>query len=232
MIHVVSGARSLLVLVVGLVLVSMIAVACASTQIEEFRGTTLTSLNFAPDFTLENQFGETTSLSDFDGHVVLLTFLYTNCPDVCPIVTSQLRDTYANLGASADDVKFVAVSVDPERDTVAAAHDYSERWDMLDHWSYLVGSEEQLKPIWSNYYLDPAIDAHEVSDNSPQSDAAQARLTRLGGVDGLPHHITDRYNVIHSTPIFLIDRDRAMRVVFTPPLDPDQIIHDIQLLLK
>ncbi len=51
---------------------------------------------------------------------------------------------------------FVAISVDPERDTVERVHEYTESWGMLDKWSFLVGAEETLRPIWKGYYLDPA----------------------------------------------------------------------------
>ena len=224
---------STVVSVTAVLIVGLIAVACSGgQQPHPFDGTTLTGGKIAPAFTLQNQFGETASLSDFAEDVVLLTFLYTNCPDVCPIVTSQLRDTYALLAEDGANVSFVAVSVDPDRDTVSAAHDFSDRWDMTDNWSFLVGSREELAPIWKNYFVDPAIDDRGSGNGETPSAAVEAQLTSRAAVNGPEHQIGDQYLVIHSTPIFLIDREGVMRVLFTQPLDPDDIVHDIRLLLQ
>ena len=51
------------------------------------------------------------------------------------------------------------------------------------------------------------------------------------GVDALHRHTATRYEIVHSAPVYLIDRDRLMRVLFTPPMDPHDIVHDIRLLL-
>ena len=50
------------------------------------------------------------------------------------------------LGEEAQEVGIIAVSVDPDRDSVQQAHDYSERWRMVDTWSFLVGEEADLQP--------------------------------------------------------------------------------------
>ena len=72
-----------------------LAAGCFSgaPEFDEFKGTPFTSERPAPDFTLTDQFGKPRSLlTDFDDRVTLLTFLYTECPDVCPIVANHLRD--------------------------------------------------------------------------------------------------------------------------------------------
>ena len=165
--------------------------------------------------------------------MVLLTFLYTNCPDICPVVTSQLRDAHEMLGSVADEVVFVAISVDPERDSVEAARAFSESWEMTDNWVFLVGDEEELSPIWKAYYLDPAINAQsrEDSDDGHAEDVS-TQTTQRGGVSALRQDIKNRYLVIHSTPVYLIDREGIMRVVSTPPLDIESLIHDIKLLVN
>ena len=103
----------------GACLLAAFLVGCASP--EPFIGTELTSGDAAAPFELRNQLGDRVTLSDHAGKVVLLTFLYTNCPDVCPITTRLLRDAHELLGDDADDVSIVAISVDPERDSVEAA---------------------------------------------------------------------------------------------------------------
>ena len=182
----------------------------------------------ASPFTLLNQFGEETSLSDFRGKVVLLTFLYTNCPDVCPITTNQLREAHDSLGETVNDIAIVAISVDPDRDTVAAAMDYSERWKMTDRWSYLVGTQSELAPTWKSYYMDPAslrpsahTEAGSAHDLSPDTGPRNA------GADAL---VRESYLVIHSAPIYLIDRDGVLRVVITHPFDTADLVDDARAL--
>ncbi len=57
----------------------------------------------APDFTLIDHRGQTVSLSDFRGKAVALTFIYTHCPDICPLVAENLRIAYELLPADVRD---------------------------------------------------------------------------------------------------------------------------------
>ena len=150
----------------------MVALLSACGEPETFKGTVLTSGASAPGFELINQFGGQVNSDDYLGSPVLLTFLYTSCPDVCPITAGQLRETLDLLGEEADRVRVAAISVDPERDTVEAAREFSDRWDMADAWDYLVGSREVLEPLWRAYYIDPAIEDHASSAGSRSSFSA------------------------------------------------------------
>ena len=213
---------------VAIVFVSALLTACASTPTEAFSGTVFNKVEPAFDFQLQDQFGNLVSLNDQRDKVVVLTFLYTNCPDVCPITTIQLRETFQELSDVEDEVEFMAVSVDPDRDTMSEAHDFLDKWGLVNDWSYLVGTEEQLEPIWKAYFVAPAID----HTNSVQtSDSAASPTQTTGVLDSLSQQITNTYLVIHSSPVFLIDRKGQRRVVFTSPLDPSNIVHDIRLLL-
>ena len=208
-----------------------LAVACSfapgSTPVD-FRGTTLTANEAAAPFTLTDQFGQSVSLSDFQGKVVLLTFLYTDCPDVCPITTNQLRETLEVLGDTVNDIAIVAISVDPDRDTVAAALDYSERWKMTDRWSYLVGTEPELAPVWKAYYMDPASLRPSSHDDGPAQESTHA-VNSTGAGDDVP--VRQSYLIIHSAPIFLIDQEGIARVVVTHPFDIVDLAHDVQALV-
>ncbi len=205
----------------------LLLTACGpSISEDDFNGTVLSNPDPAPDFRLANQFGQTVSLDDFEDRVVVLTFLYTNCPDVCPIVTAQLRDAQDSLGPDAEEVAFVAVSTDPERDSVSAAHEYLEKWGLVDRWQYLVGDRDRLEAVWKDYFIDPVVDPRDpLASGSPTPEAR-------GAMDTLGSEILERYLVIHSAPVFLIDRDGVRRVVFTPPLEPEELAEDVRLLLK
>ena len=115
--------------------------SCSSTPApDEFKGTVFSDEREAQDFRLTDQFGRTKSLrQDFAGRIVVLTFLYTACPDVCPIVANHLRDISTLLGDDSSQVAIVIISVDPEGDTVESVFDYSERWQMTNRWTYLTG---------------------------------------------------------------------------------------------
>ena len=190
-----------------------------------FKGTVLTSGDRAPAFELANQFGGQVSSDDYRGSPLLLTFLYTSCPDVCPITAGQLRETLDLLGDDADRVRVAAISVDPERDTVETALEFSDRWDMAEAWDFLVGGREVLEPLWRSYYIDPAIEDHASSAGSSHPSP------RTGATKTLRQSFAERYLVVHSNPVYLMDDEGVMRVVFTSPFDPDEIAHDVRLLL-
>lgn len=107
----------------------------------------------APDFRLTDQLGQQVALSQFKGKPVVLTFLYTNCPDACPLTAEKLHTTTQMLGTDAQHVGILAVSTDPDRDTIAAAQQFSKEHQMQNSWHYLVGTREVLTPIWSSYNI-------------------------------------------------------------------------------
>jgi len=107
----------------------------------------------APDFRLSDQFGKQVALSQFKGEPVILTFLYTHCPDVCPLTAEKLHSTMQMLNGDAQKVGIIAVTIDPARDNQAAALSFSKSHNMQDYWHYLTGPRNQLSPIWSNYHI-------------------------------------------------------------------------------
>ena len=76
-------------------------------------GADVTGRRPVPDFTLTDQLGHPQQLSKFKGRPLTLTFLYTNCPDVCPIIAANLHEAYKQLGSQAKDIGMLAVTVDP-----------------------------------------------------------------------------------------------------------------------
>ena len=113
----------------------------------------------APAFRLTDQFGKPVSLAQFRGKPVVLTFLYTHCPDVCPLIAEQLHSVMLDLGQDAQRVGVLAISVEPMRDTVAAALAFSKVHHMTNYWHFLVGTQAQLAPVWTAY----AIGAQQVT---------------------------------------------------------------------
>jgi len=106
----------------------------------------------APRFALRDQNGELVDLRAQRGRVVLLTFLYTHCKDICPLMASSLNAVLANLPADQRErVRAVAVSIDPRGDTFASVRRYAKDEHLLPQFHYLVGTRQDLEPVWSAY---------------------------------------------------------------------------------
>src|SRR5258708_5169350 len=103
-------------LVAGLFALGVIRIPSGQPQLT---GAIVTPPFAAPDFKLQDQFDQPVALSSFHGKVVVLTFLYTNCPDACPLITAKIHQAYDQLGKDTDKLAIVAVTVDPRHDTIA-----------------------------------------------------------------------------------------------------------------
>ena len=120
----------------------------------------------APDFTLtDGVSGRAITLSAQRGQVVALTFLYTTCPDVCPLTATQFRAAQADLQGDAGRVTFIAVSVDPDRDTPTAVQEFSAAHGLASNWHYLVGGRAQLSPVWAAYGIGVQAGSDTVTHN-------------------------------------------------------------------
>ena len=117
----------------------------------------------APAFSLHDQSGKLVTLSQFAGKPVVLTFMYTHCPDVCPIMAERLHSVMVGLGADAQRVAVVAISVDPHGDSVASALSFSQVHHMVNYWHFLVGTQDELAPVWTKYAIDAQPAASTVS---------------------------------------------------------------------
>ena len=83
----------------------------------------------------------------------MLSFLYTNCPDTCPLTAAKFRTVRDALGERAKNVAFLAVSLDPAHDTPEAARQFVAARGLTGDLRYLVGDRAALAPVWSRYGL-------------------------------------------------------------------------------
>ena len=213
----------------AVVIFSLILLGCSTGGGDaEFSGTVIEDRREAQDFRLTDQFGRPVSLGQLnEDRVVVLTFLYTYCPDICPIVAHHVKAMSERLGDDAAEVSIVVVSVDPERDTVERALEYSEAWGMAENWRYLVGSEEDLSPVWEAYYVVAAVDEEGRVADVPE----EWKVDRVRGVDALSRDIASRYTVTHQAPVYLIDRQGRVRVLHTLPIEAEEVVGDVRALL-
>jgi protein SCO1/2 len=116
----------------------------------------------APPIALRNYQGKEVNLDSYRGKAVLVTFLYTNCPDVCPLITSNLRVAQNLMGPKvASKVQIIAVSVDPKGDTPKAVAAFLARHEMTGHMQYLVGSARELARVWKAWGVGSEEDAQQ-----------------------------------------------------------------------
>ena len=131
-------------------------------------GQTVPSGTVASDFALRDQNGRLVRLSDRRGGITIVTFLYTHCLDVCPLIATHLNDVLSGLGRQRAHARVLAVSVDPRFDTPAAVSQFVHERHLLPQFHYLRGTAAQLKPIWQAYNIlvvpkNPDVMAHTAS---------------------------------------------------------------------
>ena len=158
----------------------------------------------APDFALPATSGGEFRLSGAHGKVVLLTFGYTNCPDVCPTVLAELAPLRTRLGRDAGRVQVVYVSVDPERDTAARLRAYVHIFDTT--FVGLTGAAAQLEPGWKAYGV--SIARREIAGGGPHA-----------------------YTVHHTASIYMVDAAGWLRVMAPFGTPVEDLVHDVGVLL-
>lgn len=161
----------------------------------------LTPVQQAPPLALKNYLGQPVNIDSYRGKAVLVTFLYTNCPDVCPLITSNLRVAQNLMGArTAKDTQIIAVSVDPKGDTPKAVGAFLARHEMTGKMQYLVGSAHELAKVWQSWGVGSERDA-----NQPQF-------------------------INHSGLIYGITGSGRRLSIYASDFRPAEIAHDVPLL--
>ncbi len=167
-----------------------------------FRGSLIDPPFSAPDITLNDQNGQPFRLSDQRGRIVLIFFGYTHCPDICPTTLAQFKQARTQLGSQADQVRFVFITVDPQRDTAERMKTYLAALDPTI--IGLSGSEADLTPVWSHYGV--------------------YRQKQAGPTP-------DDYSMDHSTQVYLVDKQGNLRLTYAYGTPTDNMVQDIRYLL-
>lgn len=103
-----------------------------------------------PTFTLTNQSGDTVRSQDLRGHAAVVSFLFTSCHDVCPLMTGQLALVQARLEADglAPRVRFVSITVDPATDTPGVLARFAAGFRAnLATWHFLTGPPDEVARV-------------------------------------------------------------------------------------
>lgn len=114
------------------------------------RGGDVWGENYFPNVTLTTHEGEKVRFFDdlIEGKVFAINFMYTYCPDTCPVQTSRLLKVAELLGDRlGEDVFFYSISIDPEYDTQEVLAEFADSWNIPEGWTFLTGEEEDITRI-------------------------------------------------------------------------------------
>jgi cytochrome oxidase Cu insertion factor (SCO1/SenC/PrrC family) len=120
-----------------------------------------------PPFELRNYTGEIVRSNDLRGRVVLATFLETQCKEACPIVASYLVQGLDRL-ESKERARTVAVAISthPVDDTPDSVRAFLRNHRAENELAYLIGSEQELRPVWEAFSIASAFDSGDASIHS------------------------------------------------------------------
>jgi protein SCO1/2 len=113
----------------------------------------LPQIRTAPNFSLMSQDGVTVTLESLRGKVLAITFIYTACPDVCPVLTALMAHVKDELGADfGRRIGFVSITVDPQHDTPEVLKKYAEGFaGDVAGWAFLTGGRAAIDDITRAY---------------------------------------------------------------------------------
>lgn len=152
------------------------------------QGASLGSYGELPGFALKDQRGVEVRDADLKGRVLVVDFIFTSCPDVCPLLTQQLAGIRKQLQPRAS-LAFVSFSVDPEHDTPERLQQFATQHG-ADHadWYFLTGPLAQVREVVTSGFKQ-AMQAEPVVPGKPR-------------------------NVLHGTHFVLVDRSGQIRGFF------------------
>jgi cytochrome oxidase Cu insertion factor (SCO1/SenC/PrrC family) len=120
-----------------------------------------------PNFALIDQRGRPVRRGDLEGKVWIANFIFTNCPDECPLMTVEMAQMQSELAHMAD-FRLVSISVDPDRDTPAVLSEYAERFNAdPGRWWFLTGDKRAIYRLAGEGFRLGIVDPAEPSHSSP-----------------------------------------------------------------
>jgi cytochrome oxidase Cu insertion factor (SCO1/SenC/PrrC family) len=193
----------------------------------------------AADFTLTDQHGAAFHMADMAGKVVVFSFIYTSCTDVCPYISLKVKAVYGMLGTDAARVGFVAVTTDPQRDTPEVIARYSREAGLFDIWHFVTGPIAEVSLVWSRYLASATTESAQTGDAGGGAAAAADSAEHgqgLGADDlALARRIISGfgggYEVSHFAAFHVIDRRGRIRVTLDQDALPREILSNVRTLL-
>ena len=138
-----------------------------------------------------------------EGKVTVIAFLFTNCYDICPVVTYNLRAIHETLNESQlEKIEFLTITVDPWRDNTTILEEWKQ--STKSNWTHLTVSDTQqsssemstLAQVWNDFDV-----GFKIEENTTQSNTS-----------GRHHPSSYDYNIAHSTGTVLVDHEGNQRI--------------------
>lgn len=161
------------------------------------------------DFVLVDQYGEEISFPDeYKGNVILVGYVYTHCPDICPMITYNMRDIQREL-VDEENFMLVSISFDPARDTPEIMYDYANNYRLDQaNWRLLTGNSESINSALDELEIRTLKTPTRFTDSGPQ------------------------YFIDHTDKVTLIDGRGNIRSTYSgSEMNTERIIADIHTLL-
>ncbi len=214
-------------------------------EVDIFYGEDIIPSMPAEDFTLIDENGENFRLYDYEGDVVVVAFLFTRCPDVCPVVSANLAYVAQLLGdLYRTEVQILTVTVDPWTDNSSVLDNYSSARGL--DWPHLTGELEIIEPVWRNFEVglatyDSDLDGDGVADgfdtcaDTPQgeevdNEGCSESQKEPSEVQAMHHPLS--YWVDHTTGTIIVDKEMNQRVWWADNAwNAELFVEDIKLLL-
>jgi protein SCO1/2 len=144
---------------------------------------------------------------DFKGDISVITFIYTNCPDVCPVITANMTNIQRELQDTVG-INFIEISFDPERDTPSVLKNYKNVYKLNEQFTFLTADTATINTL---------LDKLEIV-------AEKAIIDSLG-------QDSSNYSMMHSNTIYLMDEQGRIRAEYMgSAVPPEHVIEDIQTL--
>ncbi len=175
--------------------------AASAAKVDYKAEAVLSPATAEPPLKLRNYLGQPVNIDSYRGKPVLITFVYTHCPDVCPLMISNLRVAQNLMGSSGPrKAQVIAVSVDSKGDTPKTVKAFLKAHEMTGRMQYLIGSQRELARVWKAWGVGSERDA-----KSPDF-------------------------VEHSGLVYGITASGKRAVLYSASFKPAAIVHDVPLL--
>jgi protein SCO1/2 len=205
--------RALAIVVLAGGLAALVAGCGGSSSSSDPTTTTASAANYsgatanppkpAPALQLSNYNGKPVNIDQYKGKAVLVTFIYDHCPDICPLIVSNLHAAQNQMSAAErKQLQIIAVSVDPKGDTPQTVKKFLADHQMTGRMDYLIGSRPQLENAWADWNIKQKNDP---SNKNPDA-------------------------VEHSALIYGISGTGDITTLYPANFKPDQIVHDVPKL--
>lgn len=176
--------------------------AADAAQLEGMKAGAFDPPQSAPEFSLRGSDGSDVTLARYRGKIVLMTFGFTYCAAVCPTTLATLAQARDSLGADADSVQVIFVTVDPARDSVTHMRDYLAAFG--DGFVGVTGAEETLATVREKYGV-TAIRQGDGPDYAMAHTSSIFLIDRAGRLRALMPFGHDPSDFVHDIRFLLQD---------------------------